>query len=76
MRSTDRRPDRGLTGRVEGCARRYTYESEVEEEIAIVFLEDAIVKTNTVRWPEVRKAIPEDYVVSILDSLERIPPAR
>ena len=58
-----------------GVIVRYAYENEVEEEIAFVFLEDAIVKANTVRWPEFRKAIPEDYVVSILDSLERIPPA-
>lgn len=57
-----------------GMAVRYAYENGVEEELAFVFLDDALIKVNTLRWPAQGDAMPRGYAASILESLQPLPP--
>lgn len=55
-----------------GITVTYRYENELEEELAFVFLSDALVKVDTVRWPSFGDAVPKGYAAQVLESLEGI----
>jgi membrane associated rhomboid family serine protease len=58
-----------------GVTVRYSYENGLEEELAFVFLEDALIKADTLRWPSFHQAVPRGYATKVLESLERLPTA-
>jgi membrane associated rhomboid family serine protease len=55
-----------------GVTVTYRYDSGIEEELAFVFLADAMVKVDILRWPEFGDAVPAGYAVRVLDSLQPI----
>lgn len=57
-----------------GITVRYDYANGLEEELSFVFLEDALIKVDTVRAPAFGDAVPRGYARSVLESLERLEP--
>ena len=51
---------------------RYKFSNGTEEELAFVFLADAIVKVDALRWPAFGDVVPRGYAVQVLDSLQRL----
>jgi membrane associated rhomboid family serine protease len=52
-----------------GVSVTFRYDSGIEEELAFIFLADAMVKVDTLRWPEYGDAVPRGYAVRVLESL-------
>lgn len=65
--------DVSVAGR-RGLAVRYKYDSGLEENLAFAFLADALLKVDSACWPEFCKAVPSDYSVRVLDTLQPLIP--
>lgn len=71
-RLSDGPDDVSVMGR-KGVAVIYRFNNGLEEDLAFGFLADALVKVDSVRWPEFKNAVPPGYAVQVLDSLEPLP---
>lgn len=63
-------PDDVTIAGAPGVTVTYRFDNGIENELAFVFLADALVKVDTLRWPAFGDAVPPGYALRVLDSLE------
>ncbi len=63
-------PDEVTIAGAPGITVTYRFDNGVEEELAFVFLADALIKADVLRWPAFGDAVPPGYAAQVLDSLE------